>query len=414
MPHPNMTFVQEIEAQCTLLMWRQASSGDTGRSFFIDWFTRLFSAGMKMKIKGYQEIFVNTDIIATMYELLQIRESYEISPQTLITLLQSMGEELRLIRTGDLNELLDNVVPLECVRQFGGHFVDGFLKIMKELGFTKDILLTNPTTSDTNTTSAAATSTSDGGAATNGDSTTLANDGYSLDTFGLIKQGIGGNPLHLLGEDDSYSLMSSMDDEDEEEEDLEEDNGDDNDCDEVLTDDESSKLGNQHHRDSNADVDSSSMTTPKKTVVAAKNLHRRKSITDKPGGHTRTSSASSSFKNLHLNLNNYASTAKMTTADGDQQPPPVPATAVNLKRRKFSSKINTSIIGKETEATTTPTLGQQQQQANKMLPERNSAIGKNLSSSQQQQTTGSVATPLPKTSGVPGMSPLKLDLSNFK
>lgn len=406
MPHPNMTFVQEIEAQCTLLMWRQASSGDTGRSFFIDWFTRLFSAGMKMRIKGYQEIFVNTDIIATMYELLQIRESYEISPQTLITLLQSMGEELRLIRTGDLNELLDNVVPLECVRQFGGHFVDGFLKIMKELGFTKDLLSINTTTSDTNTTSAA-TSTFDGGTAD------------SLDTFGLMRQGIGGNPLRLLGEDDSYSLMSSMDEEEEEEEeeeDLDEGNNDDNDEDygEVLTDDGSNKLGNQHRRDSNVDVDSSSMNTPKKKSAAAKNDHRRKSITEKPGGHTKTLSVSSSFKNLHMNLNNYASTATMTTSDAERLPPSVAATSVNLKRRKLSSKIDNSITGKEADLTKTSTLGQQQQ-ATKMLPERNSGIGKNLSSNQQQQqATGSISTPLPKTGGISGMGPLKLDLSSFK
>lgn len=130
-------FAQEIEAQCTLCMWQQVCL-EEGKKSFINWFVRLLSTNMKVKVKDYENvIFVNTDIVITLYELLLIKESYEIKPQSLISLMQSVGEELNLMKVND--EQLDNLVPLECISFFASNFVEGFLRVMTDLGFVKNV-----------------------------------------------------------------------------------------------------------------------------------------------------------------------------------------------------------------------------------------------------------------------------------
>ena len=129
-------FRNELEAQCTLCMWKQIST-EKGQKAFIEWCCRLFSCRMRVKVTNYEKIsFVHSDIIPTLHELFQIKESYELSPQDLTTLMQRVGEENEFMRLED--EKLDNVVPLECIRLFSKYFSEGFLSMMSNLGYERE------------------------------------------------------------------------------------------------------------------------------------------------------------------------------------------------------------------------------------------------------------------------------------
>jgi hypothetical protein len=129
-------FAQELEAQCTICMWKQATS-ENGRKYFVDWFVRVFTSNMKVSIKGYDHTFVNSDIVSTMHELLQFKEYFELTPQNLTTMMQSVGVELGLIDPDD--ESLMNVVPLESIRIFADNFVNGFFQMMTDIGFIGEV-----------------------------------------------------------------------------------------------------------------------------------------------------------------------------------------------------------------------------------------------------------------------------------
>jgi hypothetical protein len=127
---------QELEAQCTLCMWKQVST-EKGQKAFVEWCCRLFSCRMRVKVDHYENTsFVSSDIIPTVHDLFQIKDSYELTPQDLTTLLQRVGEENGIMKLEDVK--LDNVVPLECIKIFSKFFTDGFLEMMKTLGFERE------------------------------------------------------------------------------------------------------------------------------------------------------------------------------------------------------------------------------------------------------------------------------------
>lgn len=131
-------FKSELSAQCTFYMWKLVSV-DEGKSF-VQWFGKLCSAGMKVKIPKYPDVvMLNTDVVSTIHELLSIKESYGVTCQMLIVLMQNVGEEMGLMKLDD--EELDDVVPLQVIHIFAQEFIDGFLKMMNELGFKKEIYL---------------------------------------------------------------------------------------------------------------------------------------------------------------------------------------------------------------------------------------------------------------------------------
>jgi hypothetical protein len=127
---------QELEAQCTLCLWKQVST-EKGQKAFVEWCCRLFSCRMRVKVENYENTsFVSSDIIPTIHELFQIKDSYELTPQDLTTLCQRVGEENGIMKMEDVK--LDNVVPLECIKIFSKFFTDGFLEMMKTLGFERE------------------------------------------------------------------------------------------------------------------------------------------------------------------------------------------------------------------------------------------------------------------------------------
>eukprot|EP01080_Neovahlkampfia_damariscottae_P005709 gene5709-9529_t len=129
-------FRNELEAQCTLCMWKQLTT-EKGQKAFIDWCSRLFSCRMRVKVPNYENIaFVHSDIIPTLHELFQIKETYSLSPQDLTTLMQRVGEENGYMKLED--EKLDNVVPLECIKLFSKYFAEGFIQMMSNLGYSRE------------------------------------------------------------------------------------------------------------------------------------------------------------------------------------------------------------------------------------------------------------------------------------
>lgn len=133
--HTNQrTFQNELQAQCTLCMWKQLST-ENGKRDFIEWFGRLFLVTSKMDGKPNM---LSTDVVSTIHELLEIKQTYGVTCQTLIVLMQNVGEEMGLMKLDD--EELDDYVPLQVVEIFAEEFVNGVLKMMTEIGFKKEYL----------------------------------------------------------------------------------------------------------------------------------------------------------------------------------------------------------------------------------------------------------------------------------
>ncbi|KAL0482490.1 E3 ubiquitin-protein ligase [Acrasis kona] len=186
------SFQSELQAQCTLNMWRRINTYN-GRIAFCDWFVRLFAVGMIVKVpiskgtpksipkvevkydesssdededvrsvkdddmedrppeataeqntqysnklsKRIDQLFLSVDTVTTLYEILNIKELYGISCQDLIDLMQRVGEDMGQLRLD--NEALDNVIPAKVVHLFAENFATGFINMMSKLGFHADV-----------------------------------------------------------------------------------------------------------------------------------------------------------------------------------------------------------------------------------------------------------------------------------
>jgi hypothetical protein len=80
--------------------------------------------------------YLSTDIISTIHQILSIGESHGLSNQELIFMMKSVGEEMNLMNLKD--KKLENVFPLEVVKLFAENYINGFLKMMTDLGFSKE------------------------------------------------------------------------------------------------------------------------------------------------------------------------------------------------------------------------------------------------------------------------------------
>ncbi|KAL9647385.1 hypothetical protein ABK040_011749 [Willaertia magna] len=135
------SFKSELQAQCTLHMWKQINTARNGKEIFGDWFVRLFSVGHILKVPKYPNIhWVSVDTVSTIHELLSIKELYGIDCQQLIGLMQSVGEEKGLMSLDD--EDLDDVIPIQVIHDFAVSFITGFLNMMSSFGFTREKYLT--------------------------------------------------------------------------------------------------------------------------------------------------------------------------------------------------------------------------------------------------------------------------------
>ncbi|KAF0972817.1 hypothetical protein FDP41_009066 [Naegleria fowleri] len=135
------SFKSELQAQCTLHMWKQINTARNGKKVFGDWFVRVFSVGHIVKCPKYPKThWVSIDTASIIHELLSIKELYGISCQQFMNLMQTVGEEKGLMSLDDVD--LDDVIPTDVIHDFAVSFITGFLNMMSSLGFSPEKYLT--------------------------------------------------------------------------------------------------------------------------------------------------------------------------------------------------------------------------------------------------------------------------------
>jgi len=128
----------KFKAYCTLHMWNEVCKPG-GIEEFVAWFGKLLAENVPLQYFDEHPTvpFLSGDTIKTMHSILGIKKTYGVDFQTFFDLMQRVAEEQGIMRL-DV-EKLDEVVPLSVSRQFAREFMNGFVKLMSELGFDKDL-----------------------------------------------------------------------------------------------------------------------------------------------------------------------------------------------------------------------------------------------------------------------------------
>eukprot|EP01133_Synstelium_polycarpum_P016648 gene16648-19780_t len=134
-------FQSKFQAYCTLKMWNEISKTN-GSDIFVEWFSKLFTENTTYT-QTFQHhpdtVFLTSDAIKKMYQILSIKNYYGGDFRSFFDLMQRTAEEQGLMKLDE--DELDDVVPLYCLKYFSKDFINGFVKLMYELGFQPDMLL---------------------------------------------------------------------------------------------------------------------------------------------------------------------------------------------------------------------------------------------------------------------------------
>jgi len=128
----------KFKAYCTLQMWSELCKPG-GIEEFVAWFGRLLSENMTLQYFDEHPTvpFLPADTVKTMHSIMAIKKLYGMDFQEFFSLMQRVAEEQGIMKLEE--EKLDEVVPLVVSRQFAREFINGFVKLMSELGFDKDM-----------------------------------------------------------------------------------------------------------------------------------------------------------------------------------------------------------------------------------------------------------------------------------
>ncbi|KAM9949685.1 hypothetical protein ACTFIW_002549 [Dictyostelium discoideum] len=131
-------FQSKFQAYCTLKMWNEISKDRD--EIFVEWFTKLFTENPNyiQKFDQHSETYLTSDAINKMYQILSIKNYYGGDFRSFLDLMQRSAEEEDLMKLDE--DELDDVVPAQILKNFSKHFIDGFKKLMSELGFQPDLL----------------------------------------------------------------------------------------------------------------------------------------------------------------------------------------------------------------------------------------------------------------------------------
>ncbi|KYQ88846.1 hypothetical protein DLAC_10648 [Tieghemostelium lacteum] len=134
-------FKSKFQAYCTLKMWNEISKSD-GLDLFVEWFCKLLTENPN-NIQTFKQhpdtIFLTIDAIKKMYQILSIKSYYGGDFRSFLDLMQRTAEEQNILKLDE--DELDDVVPLQVLKMFSKDFINGFIKLMSELGFQQDMLL---------------------------------------------------------------------------------------------------------------------------------------------------------------------------------------------------------------------------------------------------------------------------------
>jgi len=134
-------FQSKFQAYCTLKMWNEISKPE-GSDIFVEWFSKLFTENPNyiQKFKHHQDsVFLTSDAIKKMYQILSIKNYYGGDFRSFLDLMQRSAEEQSIMKLDE--DELDDVVPLVILKNFSKDFINGFVKLMSELGFQPCMLL---------------------------------------------------------------------------------------------------------------------------------------------------------------------------------------------------------------------------------------------------------------------------------
>lgn len=138
-------FKTHIQAFFTLKMWSVVAKED-GEQTFVTWICALFGANSltasraTKKCSSWTGTFYSQDTIKSLYEILAIKQSYGTSYRDFVYLMQSAGEEQKLMKLKD--KQVRHYVHETILEQFARHFIKGFVQLMLELGFDPKIKVT--------------------------------------------------------------------------------------------------------------------------------------------------------------------------------------------------------------------------------------------------------------------------------
>jgi len=130
-------FRSKFQAYCTLHMWNDLCKHG-GIDEFVTWFVKLFTENMPLKkFDMHPDVeFLPSDSIKTMHQILAIKSTYGVEFQTFFDLMQRVAEEENIMLLSE--KKLDELVPVPILEQFARDFINGFVKLMQELGFEKE------------------------------------------------------------------------------------------------------------------------------------------------------------------------------------------------------------------------------------------------------------------------------------
>eukprot|EP00347_Sterkiella_histriomuscorum_P012640 403367795 len=103
----------QLQAFCTLQMWQQVCGDESKESDFVGW--------------------LRAETIKALYEILNVRQTHNIEFQSFFALMQQTGEEMGLMSVEEEDQ--DDYVPLPVIQLFAKNFIQGFSKLMSEIGF---------------------------------------------------------------------------------------------------------------------------------------------------------------------------------------------------------------------------------------------------------------------------------------
>lgn len=88
-------FQSTVQAQCIISLWKSLTS-EHGKKQFVEWFYKLFVENMPVQFFDEHDdvVFLRSDNVKTLHDLLNIKESYGIDFQTFFDVMQRVGEEM--------------------------------------------------------------------------------------------------------------------------------------------------------------------------------------------------------------------------------------------------------------------------------------------------------------------------------
>lgn len=122
-----------LQGACTLILWQSVCT-EEGQNDFEAWIGRLLYENEPVEEFECKPgiPFISKYTMLHLFEILNVKATHGIEFQMFFDLLQRVAEEAGLM--GIENSELDDFVPLAVCQNFSRHFIEGFVRLMDQLG----------------------------------------------------------------------------------------------------------------------------------------------------------------------------------------------------------------------------------------------------------------------------------------